>query len=220
MDKFGRAGEADCDDLAPHACGLALRGDDVGLDCEQAVGQGFAEVLEGLEVLCVHGQLEDGYIVWGVSGMGPFHDRVARGVEDLLCVWAGKVGGEGDVEGVVDGRVGGGRGGREGGAGRGGLLMGVNGGHVHVWCPGGGPKVWAHPLRPMTHIGKLLHGRGRGRGRSQGGGVSGGYHCAGKERTAKRGERASGRGGVSEEQGNEAGGRRRAGSREVAVAWR
>lgn len=47
----------------------------------------------------------DGDIVGGLDGMSPAEDGIGGGVENVLGVGAGEIGGKGDVEGIVDGRL-------------------------------------------------------------------------------------------------------------------
>lgn len=50
-------------------------------------------------------QLVDGNVIGGFGGVRPPEDGILRRVKDVLGVWAGQVGGEGNVEGMVDDRV-------------------------------------------------------------------------------------------------------------------
>lgn len=74
----------------------------MSLDLEGAAGDVLADLAEVREVLGVDGQLVDTHVIGSVFGMGPSEDGVGGGMEDVLGVGTGEVGGERNVEGVVD----------------------------------------------------------------------------------------------------------------------
>lgn len=94
-----RAREADGGDLALDM--LRDGGDDVGLDGERASGDVLAHFPQLGEVVGVDGELVDGDIIGGFGRVCPAQDGVGGGVQDVLGVGAGQLGGEGDVEGMV-----------------------------------------------------------------------------------------------------------------------
>lgn len=140
---------------------------DVGLDGPGPVGQVVAELPQVDDVVRVHGQLVHGDVVWRVLGVRPAQDGAGGGIQDVLGVGAREVGGEGHVEGVVDGGVGG-RGRHYGRDAVGSLLLLLllrrHRGQAHgvVGRLRLHPKARAHPLRPVPHVGQLVHGEGVG----------------------------------------------------------
>lgn len=142
----------------------------MGLDGARAVRQVAAELPQGDDVVCVHGQLVHGHVVWRVLGMRPPQDGTGGGIQDVLGVGAGQIGREGHVEGVVDRGVG--RRGRH----HGGyavsalvlllllLLLRRHRGHPHgiVGRLRLHAKARPHPLRPVPHVGQLVHGESVG----------------------------------------------------------
>lgn len=77
----------------------------MGFDRERALGDLLAHIPQHGYILRVDGQLVDRNIVRGILWMSPPHHGIGGGVQDILRVRAGKIGSEGDVEGVVDRRV-------------------------------------------------------------------------------------------------------------------
>lgn len=102
-DKVERTREADGGDLALDM--LWVGGNDMGVDGQGTDGDVLAHLPQSGEVVGVDGQLVDGDVIWGLGGVRPPEDCIGSSVEDILGVWAGQVGGEGDVEGMVDDRV-------------------------------------------------------------------------------------------------------------------
>lgn len=102
------------------------------------------------------GQLVDGHIVRRVFGVGPANDSVVGGMQDILRVGAGKVGGEGHVERVVYRSVEGLGTTKRSGYLRRHLLVGIYGVHAQVRGPRHA-EIRAHPFGPMTHVGQLVH---------------------------------------------------------------
>lgn len=121
----------------------------MGFDGERALGNVFTHLPQHGQVLGVDGQVVDRNIVGGVLRMRPPHHGIGGGVEDILSVRAGKIGSEGDVEGVVDRRVDGRRSTYWRGArmdGRLLLLVRIDARHAHVVRPRHAKVGWAHPL--------------------------------------------------------------------------
>lgn len=155
--------EADGGDLSALG-GLGGGRDDVGLDVEGTIGDVLAGLPKVGEVLSMDRQFADLDIIGSIDRMCPSHDSILIGMEDILGVGPGEVGREGDVEGVVDDGIAG-RLKRLGHRYRGSLLRqriaarlvhGVRV-HRHVGVGTTHAEVGAHPLGPVTHIGKLVH---------------------------------------------------------------
>ena len=98
-DHLVRAGEADRGDLALDM--LRDSRDDVGLDGERAGGDVLAHLPQLGEVVGVNGELVDRDIVGCFGRVCPAQDGVGGGMQDVLGVGSGQLGGEGDVEGMV-----------------------------------------------------------------------------------------------------------------------
>ena len=56
----------------------------------------------------MNGQVVDRYVIRSILRVRPSNDGIGGGVQDLLGVRAGEVGGEGNIEGEVNGSIGGG----------------------------------------------------------------------------------------------------------------
>lgn len=107
-------------------------------------------------------QLVHGDVIRGVFGMGPAQDCIGSGMENILSVGAGKIGGEGNVEGVENGGIVQAR-----------TALGERRGGSRAWAVGdflegihrlsrhcGGPMRDAEvPLGPLTHVDvdELIH---------------------------------------------------------------
>ena len=157
--------EAHGGDLALDSLGLGRL--DMCLDGPWPAGKVAAELPQGDDVVRVHGQLVHGDVVRRVLGVRPAQDGAGGGIQDVLGVGAGEVGGEGHVEGVVYGGVGG-RGRHYGGDAVGSLvvllLLRRHRGHSHgivgrSWLHA---KARRHPVRPVPHVGELVHVDGVG----------------------------------------------------------
>ena len=90
------------------------------------------------------------HIIGGIFGVGPALNGVLSRVDDVLSVGASKIGAKGNIERVMDSGIGSLRG-ADGRRRRYVLRMGVHGWHWHVGTAHA--EVWAHPLRPVTHVG-------------------------------------------------------------------
>lgn len=77
----------------------------MSIDGHGTVGYVLAQFTQSGEVVGVDGQLVNGDVIGGFGGVCPPEDGVGSRVEDVLGVWAGQIGGEGDVEGMVNDRV-------------------------------------------------------------------------------------------------------------------
>lgn len=77
----------------------------MGLNGQLACGEVFANLPKPAEVVSVDGQLVDGNIIGCFGRMCPAKDGIGSSVEDVLGVGTGKIGGEGNIEGMVDDRV-------------------------------------------------------------------------------------------------------------------
>ena len=139
----------------------------MGLDGPWPAGQVVAELPQGDDVVGVHGQLVYGDVIRRVLGVRPAQHGAGGGIQDILSVGSGEVGGEGHVEGVVDGGIGG-RGRHYGGDAVGSLvvllLLRRHGGHSHgiVGRSRLHAKAGSHPVRPVPHVGELVHVDGVG----------------------------------------------------------
>lgn len=162
VDELGRAGKADGGDLLSSAIFGSSR-NDLGLDGERTTGEVSAQAMQVVEVLRVDGKLVDLNVVGDILGMRPPDDGIGSRMQDVLGVGAGKVGREGDVEGVGDGGVGSLRVGEGRASLRRILGMSVDGITRHIGTATHA-EVGAHPLGPVPHICQLIHGRSLRRG--------------------------------------------------------
>ena len=109
----------------------------------------------------MHGQLVYRNVIGRVFRVRPPQHGVGRGMEDVLRVGPGEVGGEGYVERVVYRGIGDlGSSNRRDSLGR---RLGVRSDAWHAHGVGAPryAEVGAHPFGPVTHVGQFVHGRPR-----------------------------------------------------------
>lgn len=84
---------------------LWVGGNDIGIDRHRTHGNVLAHCTKSGKIVGMDWKLVDGDVIGGFGGVRPSEDGIGSRVEDVLGVWAGQIGGEGDIEGMVDDRV-------------------------------------------------------------------------------------------------------------------
>lgn len=84
---------------------LRVGGNDIGIDRHRTHGNVLAHCAQPGEIVGVDWKLVYGDVIGGLGGVRPPKNGIGSRVENVLGVWAGQVGGERDIKGMMDDRI-------------------------------------------------------------------------------------------------------------------
>jgi len=122
----------------------------------RVTGDLLAHLPQVRKVLSVDGKLVDRDVVGGILGVCPYQYRVGRSMQNVFGVGAGKIGGKGDVEGVMNWLLHDRRLVHRHSSLASDFLVVVHARHGDM-LSGGHAEIRPHALGPLTHICELIH---------------------------------------------------------------